>query len=75
MLKEHDRVVLTVDLPDKRLEAGDVGVIVFVPKSGEGYTVEFIALDGNTVAVTAVGASQVRPVNASDLPHVRRIPA
>ena len=75
MIKEHDRVVLTDNLPDEGLEAGDIGVIVFVPKSGGGYTVEFIALDGNTVAVTAVQTSQVRPVTASDLPHVRRIPA
>ena len=75
MLKEHDRVVLTEDLPGKGLEVGDVGVIVFVPNSSDGYTIEFIALDGSTVAVAAVRKSQVRPVSSSDLPHVRRIPA
>lgn len=30
MLKEHERAVLTVDLPDYPLKAGDVGVIVHI---------------------------------------------
>ena len=28
MIKEHDCVVLTADLPDERLEAGDIGTVV-----------------------------------------------
>jgi hypothetical protein len=30
MLKEHDRVVLTADVPAERLKAGDVGTIVHI---------------------------------------------
>lgn len=76
MLKEFDRVVLTDDLPDDELEAGDVGVIVFVHRGGEAYEVEFVTLDGNTIAVTTAYASQVRPITADDISHARRrIPA
>jgi hypothetical protein len=75
MVKEHDRVILVDDLPELGLEAGNIGVIIFVPKSGEGRTVEFVALDGSTVAVAPLRASQIRSVTADDFPHVRRIPA
>ena len=36
MLKEHDRIVLTCDIPGEGLEAGDVGTIVHVHRHGEG---------------------------------------
>jgi hypothetical protein len=72
MLKEHDRVVLTQDIPGEGLQAGDVGVIVFVPKTADGYILEFVALDGDTIAVVDVTPEQVRPVAAGDIPHARR---
>lgn len=28
MIREHERVVLTVDFPERSLKAGDVGVVV-----------------------------------------------
>ncbi len=50
MIKELDRVVLTVDLPEHGLQEGDIGTVVLVHRGGEGYEVEFVALDGETVA-------------------------
>ena len=35
MIEELDRVVLTRDLPEKKLKAGDVGTVVAVYKGGE----------------------------------------
>ena len=35
MIKEHDCVVLTNDLPEEGLEAGDVGTVVHIHKNGE----------------------------------------
>ena len=37
MIKEHERVALTVDLPDYHLKVGDVGVIVMIHGNHEGY--------------------------------------
>lgn len=71
MLKEHDRVVLTEDLNEEGLKTGDVGVIVLVHRNREAFEVEFLALDGNTVAVATVPAGQVRPVTARDVSHAR----
>jgi hypothetical protein len=66
MIKEHDIVVLTVPLPSEKLETGDVGTVVHIYKDGEAYEVEFATLDGKTVAVITLDASQVRPVSSRD---------
>ena len=73
MFKEHDQIVLTSDLPEEGLKAGDVGTIVHIHRRGEAFEVEFMALDGNTIAVATVMASQVRPVTDRDVTHARQI--
>lgn len=73
MISELDRVVLTEDLPEYQLKAGDIGTVVLVHRGEEGYEVEFIALDGETLAVTTALASQVRPVRHKEIPHARVI--
>ena len=50
MIRELDTIVLACDLPEDRLKAGDVGTVVLVHPGG-GYEVEFMALDGETLAV------------------------
>lgn len=62
MIKEHDRVVLTEDFPEKGLKAGDVGVVVMVHGDGEGYEVEIFTLDGRTLDVITVEAGQIRRI-------------
>ncbi len=73
MIKEHERVVLTVDFPEYGLKAGDVGVVVMVHGAGEGYEVEIFTLDGKTLDVITVEAEQVRPVGPTEVMHSRRI--
>jgi len=73
MIKEHDIVVLTQDLPEERLTGGDVGTVVHVHQSGAVYEVEFMTLAGRTVAVATVVAAQVRAVSSRDLVHVREL--
>ncbi len=75
MIKEHECVVLTQDLPDEELTAGDVGTVVHIHQAGAAYEVEFVTLTGQTVAVATVQASQLRPVNRRDLSHVRELEA
>ena len=73
MIKEHDRVVLTVDFAEAHLRAGDVGVVVHIYHDGEAYEVEFFTLDGQTLDVITVEAGQVRPVSSSEVMHARQI--
>ena len=72
-ITEHDCVVLTADLPDEKLKSGDVGTVVHIHKAGAAYEVEFMTLDGHTVAVATVMANQLRPVSSRDLSHVREL--
>ncbi len=71
MVQEHDQVVLACPLPALALEPGDVGVVVHVHAAGTAFEVEFISLDGRTIGVLTLNASQLRPVSASAVPHQR----
>jgi len=71
MIEENDRVVLTENLPERDLQAGDVGTVVHIYGDGAAFEVEFFHLDGRTVAVETVEAAAVRPVASTDVTHAR----
>ena len=73
MINELDRVVLTEDLPEERLKAGDIGTVVLVHDGGTGYEVEFMTLEGDTIAVVTVEAKQVRPAGGNEIAHARQV--
>ena len=67
--------ILTVDLPEHGLCAGDVGTVVerhVVPGREPGYSVEFFDMTGQTVAVVLLPASSLRAPGADDRPSVRK---
>jgi hypothetical protein len=74
-LQLYNSAILTVDLPDEGLRAGDIGTIVdehVVPGVAErGYSVEFFDMTGRTVAVVTVAASSLRAPTPADRPSVR----
>lgn len=77
MMEELETVVLQTDLEEHGLKAGDIGTVVlvhYVEDGGEdrrGYEVEFMTLDGETVAVTSLYAHQIRPIGRGEIAHVR----
>jgi len=73
MIKEHDRVVLLKDVYEEGLKTGDVGTVVHIYREGEAFEVEFMTLDGGTVAVVTLPASDVRSVSNRDITHVREL--
>jgi hypothetical protein len=73
MIRELDTVVLTTDLPEHSLMAGDVGTVVLVHQGGTSYEVEFMTMDGETITVVSLYASQIRPVGRREIAHVRTI--
>ena len=73
MIKEHDCIVLTEDLPDEGLQNGDIGTVVHVHQAGAGYEVEFMTLAGETIAVTTLLQNQIRPIASRDIAHVRQL--
>jgi hypothetical protein len=73
MIKEHECVVLTEDLPGKELKTGDIGTVIHIHQGGAGYEVEFMTLAGETIAVTTLLAAQVRPLARRDMAHAREL--
>ena len=72
MIKELETVVLTAELPEHGLKAGDLGTVVLVHTHG-GYEVEFMTLAGETVAVVSLSPDQVRPVGRREIAHARSV--
>lgn len=75
-----ERAVLTQDLPEESLKAGDVGVVVeyYEARHGvpEGYELEFFSGNGKTIAVVSVPATSVRQATEREVLSVRtRAPA
>jgi len=75
MIKELDPVALTTDLPNLRLKRGDVGAVVLVHGNGQAFEVEFVGYDGHTIGLATLESSQIRPLAAGDIPHVRELAA
>jgi len=73
IIQELDRVTLTSDLPEYSLEEGDIGTVVFVHQGGKGYEVEFVTLDGETVAIVSLDSIQVRPIGKREIGRSRLI--
>jgi hypothetical protein len=73
MIQELDRVVLTEDIPEHGLRAGDIGTVVLIHGASKGYEIEFVALDGETIAVVSVFADQVRAIERHEIAHARPI--
>jgi hypothetical protein len=68
-------VILTVELPESGLCAGDIGTVVErhdVPGKETGYSVEFFDMTGRTVAVVTVQGRVLREPSALDRPSARQ---
>jgi hypothetical protein len=72
----YQDVILTVDLPDHGICAGDVGTLLErhkVPGKEEGYSVEFFDMTCRTVAVVTLPAHKLRLPTGADRPAARTL--
>lgn len=67
MVKEHDVVALTEDVPADGLHKGDVGAVVHCYRAGDVYEVEFIDEHGRTKRVASIPASRLMKLNLLSL--------
>jgi len=74
MIEELDNIVLATDLPEHGLKRGDIGTVVLVHDNG-GYEVEFMTLDGDTVAVVSLTSDQIRPIGHREIASARVVAA
>jgi Domain of unknown function (DUF4926) len=76
MIAEHSYAVLTRDVPEHRLKAGDVGVVIHVHRKAgggdaAGYLLEVFTVDGVSLDEVSVPADAVRPASSTDRLHAR----
>lgn len=73
--KLFSRVVLTQNVLEENLFAGDVGIVVehhpATDHYSEGYEVEFFAANGDTLVAVSLPAEKLRAVTGNDVFHVR----
>jgi hypothetical protein len=72
----YQDAILTSDLPEHGLCAGDVGTLVErhdATGKEPGYSVEFFDMTGRTVAVVTLPASLLRVPTTADRPSARRL--
>ena len=69
------RIALKTDLPQHGLRGGDVATIaehhLGRPGQEPGYTLEVFNAVGESIAVVTVRESQIEPLTANELLHVR----
>jgi len=73
MFNELDTVVITCDIHEKGIVAGDVGVIAHLYSNNEQVEVEFISGEGRTLAVETLPVSKIRPLAPKEILHVRSL--
>ncbi len=73
MIRELERVALTIDLGTYQLKAGDIGTVVDITSDGQEYTIEFLTLDGETYAVVPVEAAHIRRIGGQEIAHARSV--
>lgn len=70
----YQDVILTRDLPENGLRAGDVGTVVerhIAANQEDGYSVEFFDMTGRTIAVVTLRQSMLRAPTPADVPAAR----
>ena len=73
-MKEHDLVVLTHDIGERALRAGDVGTIVH-SYGGGSFEVEFVSAGGDTIAILTLSEADLRAMAQREILHVRKLAA
>lgn len=71
MLRKFELVVLAEDVINRKLKAGDVGIIATVLGEAKAYEVEFVTYTGETLAVETLMPHQIRSIRASEIMTAR----
>ncbi|MGH2812865.1 MAG: DUF4926 domain-containing protein [Actinomycetota bacterium] len=75
MFRELETVVLTRDIGEHGLAAGDIGAIVHVYPGSAAFEVEFVTAAGRPVAVLTLTPADLRPMRQEEILHARALTA
>lgn len=74
-IKELDTVVLERDQPTHGLKRGDIGAVVHIYNKGEAVEVEFVSVQGETVALLTLNLEDISPMRGHAILHMRELAA
>ncbi len=70
-----ETIIATVNIPDQRVLAGDLGTIVEVyADPTPAYDIEFVNADGSTRALVTLSPDQIRRLSPADVLTTRQLP-
>ena len=75
-MKILDIVALTHDIAENGLKQGDIGAVVHCYKDETAFEVEFVSVDGKTIALLTLNRADLRPVGdreTREILHVREL--
>ena len=73
MIKELDTVVLTHNIEESDLTEGDIGTVVHCSRDTTAFEVEFVTVEGRTIAVLTLTTDDIRLMSNKEILHVREI--
>lgn len=74
LLKVLDTVIATVNFPEHKVLAGDLGAVVEIYRTPSlAYEVEFVNPDGSTRALLTLAPDQVRHLSPADVLTTRQL--
>lgn len=73
MFQELDTVVLTHDVYEYGLKRGDIGAVVHCYKGGTAFEVEFVTVDGGTIALLTLNQADIRSIGGREVLHAREL--
>lgn len=72
-IERFSTVILTEDLPEEGLVAGDSGTAIDIYDEGAAYEVEFFTLSGDIIEVATVESNMIRPATRGNVTHSRDV--
>ena len=76
MISELDIIALTHDIARNDLKQGDIGAVVHCYKDDDAFEVEFVSVDGKTIALLTLNREDIRPLGGREtreVLHVREL--
>ncbi len=72
MVKKFDKIILSMNFPEYKLQKGDIGEVIFIYNQGEELETEFRNITGELTAVIRLHPGQFQKINAVQIPRIKK---
>lgn len=72
MIKKFDKVMLIINIPEYKLQKGDIGEVILVCSEGNEFDIKFQNIIGEAAAVIRLIPCQFQKINPIQIPQVKK---